>query len=488
MTGQDRFAVIDIGSNSIRLVVYGAPLRAPVILFNEKVMAGLGRGVSANGRLSDDAMAAALIALQRFALLCAEMGAGTPLTVATAAVRQASNGEAFLAQIRACGLDVRLLSGAEEAEAAGRGVIAGFDNADGIVGDLGGGSLELVRVSGGAIGKRASFPLGVLRIAALRAKSKAAFERQVFEQLKAEGWLGAGQGLPFYLVGGSWRALARIHMHLTHYPLPILHHYAMPPQAATRLVRAVSRIDRVTMKGLGIISSARQPALGDAAAMLSSLVHALQPDRLVVSATGLREGLLYDQLPPAVRAEDPLIVSARAEGARQGRFAEHGDVLSRWIAPLFVGESAEQARLRHVACLLGDIGWAANPDFRAERGLEMALHGNWLAMTSQGRALVGQALFAAFGGGSVRPEILAKLASGDDLDRARVWGLAIRLGQRLGGGVEGPLAHSRLTVSDGRLTLMLNPAIAALGGEAVERRLRQLANALGLAPSLKTAP
>ncbi len=486
MRQPDRIAVIDIGSNSVRLVVYGTPLRAPSILFNEKVMAGLGRGVSTDGNLSEEAMSAALIALRRFRLLCTEMDAGMPLTVATAAVRHAANGAEFLERIAACGLEPRLLSGVEEAEAAGFGVVAGFENVDGIVGDLGGGSLELARVRGGKVGKRASFPLGVLRIGALRGEGAVEFERQIRQQLQADGWLDAGQGLPFYLVGGSWRALARIHMYLTHYPLPILHHYTMPPQAATRLVRAVARIDRATLKSERIVAGARIPALADAAAMLTALVHILRPAQLVVSATGLREGVLFTQLPEDQRADDPLIVAARAEGMRQGRFTEHGDLLHRWIGPLFQEDTAELARLRHAACLLGDIGWAANPDFRAERGLESALHGNWLALPASGRALIGQALFAAFGGGTECPDPLATLATEESLKRARSWGLAIRLAQRLAGGVEGPLLKSQLSVSGDQLILRLEHDMAPLIGETVERRLKQLATALGLKPILKT--
>ena len=472
----DRFAVIDIGSNSIRLVVYGAPLRAPTILFNEKVMAALGRGVSVDGRLDARAMKATLAALRRFRALAAEMGVAEPLTVATAAVRQAENGEAFLAQIRETGLAVTLLSGEEEAEAAGLGVISGFENANGIVGDLGGGSLELARIKNGKVLARASFPIGVLRIAALRAQGKKGFERQIAQFLKQGAWSGAAQGLPFYLIGGSWRALARLHMHLTHHPLPILHHYTMPPQAATRLVRAVARMDSITLKA--IVSGARLGGLGDAAALLSVLVQLLQPEQLILSANGLREGLLFGTLTVAEQARDPLIEAARAEGGRQGRFAEHGDLLARWIAPLFETESAEQARLRHTACLLGDIGWAANPDFRAERGLEAALHGNWLGLTPNGRALIGQALFSAFGGGSERPTILAKLASEDQLNQARCWGLAIRLGHRLGGGVGHALEQSRLLLIGERPLLEVNSAIADLRGEAVDRRLKQLAAAM----------
>jgi exopolyphosphatase / guanosine-5'-triphosphate,3'-diphosphate pyrophosphatase len=485
MSDGDRFAVIDIGSNSIRLVVYGGPLRAPTILFNEKVMAGLGVGVQATGSLEKSATTAAMPTLARFQHIAMLMGVERPRTVATAAVRQAANGADFLDQIRHLNLDVELLSGRQEAEAAGQGVIAGIVDADGIVGDLGGGSLELARVRNGELHQLASFPLGVQRIAAIRAKGRKALETYLTKQMAEQKWGTVEKGLPFYLVGGSWRSLAKVHMYLTKYPLPIIHHYAMPPQAATRLVRAIGRIDRSVLKSQNIVAGARIPAMPDAAAMLSALVNTLHPRELIVSATGLREGLLFQGLSPAKRATDPLIIAARAEGARQGRFPEHGDLIDAWIAPLFDNESTDMRRLRHAACLLSDIGWAANPDYRAERGLEAALHGNWTGLTAHGRAIIGQALFASFGGGAP-PQILSQLAEPEALAKARLWGLALRLGQRLSGGIAAPLHKTALRVDNGRLVLSLGAGMADLGGEAVERRLKQLASALGLSWSIKT--
>lgn len=487
MSIADRFGVIDIGSNSIRLVVFGGPLRAPTVLFNEKVMAGLGLGVLQHGVLSATAMDGAMPTLARFQHIASLMGVDRPRTVATAAVRQASNGEVFLKQVRSLGLDVELLSGPQEARIAGLGVIASVVDADGIVGDLGGGSLELARVQDGHVHQLASFPLGVQRIAAIREKGRRSLERYLLTELEAQGWGALEARLPLYLVGGSWRSLAKVHMHLTRYPLPIIHHYTMPPQAATRLVRAISRIDRDFLKSERIVSSQRIPAMPDAAAMLSALVSTFHPSTLITSATGLREGLLFDGLAPARRALDPLILATRAEGARQGRFAEHGDVMDQWIAPLFDSEDDALRRLRHASALLSDIGWAANPDFRAERGLEAALHGNWMAITARERAIIGQALFATFGGGSQTPAILTQLASVDDLARARMWGLAMRLGQRLSGGVAEPLQATHLYRDGDKVRLVLRAGMTDLGGEAVERRLRQLASHMGLGWSIKVA-
>lgn len=479
-----RIAVIDIGSNSIRLVVFDEEIRTPGLLFNEKVMAGLGRGAGPGEPLDPEAMERAVGTLRRYRALAAEMGVTECMTVATAAVRDASNGRELLDRIAAIGLPVRLLSGSDEANLSGLGVLSAIPEADGLVGDLGGGSLELARISGGEVRQTASFPLGVLRVAELRARGKNALRSAVAKALKSVPWVRECAGLPLYLVGGSWRSLARLDMIRTGFALPIVHHYTMAPSRADRLVRLLARLAPERLAEFASISTSRIPNLADGAAILSLLVKQLSPSQLVISAYGLREGLLYERLDAAERALDPLIEAARQEGERQGRFAAHGDLLARWIAPAFAGEDAESARLRHAACLLADTGWRAHPEFRAERGLDMALHANCVGIDASGRARIAQALFTGFGGGTAIIETLLGLASRADLEQAARWGLAIRLGQRFSGGVETPLEGSRLEVDDAYVTLSLDKRDEALLGEAVGKRLRQLAESLGRMPEM----
>ena len=474
-----RQAIIDIGSNSIRLVVYGGPPRIPATLFNEKVMAGLGRSLDATGAIAPQAIDAAARALARFKRLADVMQVDRLRTVATAAVRDASNGGVLLDRAAALGLTVELLPGEQEAEAAALGVLSAIPDADGIVGDLGGGSLELTRIADGDVRDRASFPLGVLRLGALH-DGKGALARYVKDQLGRAPWIGKARDLPLYLVGGSWRALARLDMALSGYPLPIVHQYVMAPSAAPRLARTVAASARDQLRLVPSLSGSRIATLGEASALLAILVKELGTRSLVVSAYGLREGLLFGSLSPDVRRLDPLIAAAREEAEIHGRFPEHGDLLDRWIAPLFPGNS--DARLRLAACLLADAGWRANPEFRAELAFETGAHGNWVGIDARGRALLGQALYTAFGGGAtIMPELTA-LAGEPDLRRALRWGLAIRLGQRLSGGVADPLKRSRLAVEEGELRLTVGGEDEALLGDAVEKRFRQLATELGLDP------
>lgn len=485
-TDEPLTAIIDIGSNSIRLVVYRGHHRTPPILFNEKVMAGLGRGVAATGRISDEGLADAEQAIARFALLCEDMQVDQLRAVATAAVREAANSKEFLSRIRKrCGVEVEVISGEAEARYAALGVLAAMPGADGVVGDLGGGSLELIRIAGGRTHERVSLPIGSLKLDAIRKKGGArALSTFVRRALDKVSWASAGKGKPFYMVGGSWRALGQLHMFLTEHPLPVVHQYAMAPEMADRLVRAVTQMQPKTLKMVPNISTSRVPSLPGAAVLLRAVSKKLGSSRLISSAYGLREGLLFDTLPAEIRAQDPLLAAARAEGERQGRFPEHGDILMAWMNGLFAPEADGDARLRHAACLLSDVAWRAHPDFRAERAVDVALHGNWTAITTNERAMLAAALFACFGGNAQHPivELLHHLADAPALKRAWHWGLALRLGQRLSGGTAEALVGSLLYRERGTLVMTLAPHHAALYGDTVARRLRGLAQAMELTP------
>jgi exopolyphosphatase / guanosine-5'-triphosphate,3'-diphosphate pyrophosphatase len=475
-------AIVDIGSNSVRLVVYSGATRAPSVIFNEKVMAGLGRGLAEAGMLPEDAQDRALAALARFRMLLDDMEVARCRVVATAAVRDAANGASFLDRVRAVGFAPEVLSGEEEGWMAGQGVLSSIPDANGVVGDLGGGSLELVEVGRGEVGRSASLPLGVLRLEALLEGGEKRFTRKVAKAVEAVGFARAAEGRPFYLVGGSWRALARLDLMFAGHPLPITHQHSLAPSRPAQLEAALFGLDKAKARAIPSLSVSRVPTLPLANLLLKALAESLSPEQLVVSAYGIREGLLFAALDPTTRARDPLIEAAREAGTGLGRFAPHGDLLDRWLAPVF-GDAPRPSRLRLAACLLADIAWAAHPDFRAERGVDMALHGNWVGIDGPGRVMLAQALFANFGGGnSFAVSPVAALCTAEQLERSTLWGLAMRLGQRLSGGVAGGLERSRLTVEGDALRLAIARADEAMLGEAVERRLRTLASAMDLKP------
>lgn len=468
--------IIDIGSNSVRFVAYGGTARVPSSLFNEKVMAALGRGVAKDGRLDPAAMDKTLQALARFRQLGKEMGLKKLHTVATAAVRDATNGPAFLKQIAALGLKPKLLSGEEEAEMSGLGVISAIPRANGIVADLGGGSLELIGVARGAAGEGISLPLGVLRVGP--DPDVEAIADTIRAGLKNSRLRDAAAGNGLYLVGGSFRALALLDMKVLGHPLPIIHQYRIAEARLPELRAVLATREAAEIKAMADISTSRLPTLPAALAVLEAMVRVLQPRRVVVSAFGLREGLLYRDLASDIREEDPLLAAALEVGERLGRFGDHGAALDQWMAPIFTDDSADMQRLRLAACLLGDIAWNAHPDFRAERAVDMAIHGNWVGIDAHGRAMLGRALCSAFSGeGGFNSKLAALLRPGEE-ERANAWGKALRLAQRLSGGTEALLRKTSISIEGRRLVLSIPARQRELYTDPVARRLNSLAKAL----------
>ena len=468
--------IIDIGSNSVRFVAYGGAERVPSVLFNEKLMAALGRGVARDGKLSDAAIGRTLEALARFRQLAKEIKLKRLHTVATAAVRDASNGKAFLKQVAELGLKPRVISGDEEAELAGFGVISAIPDARGIVADLGGGSLELISVTRGMVGEGITLPLGVFRLGP--DPDGASIAKSIRAGVKGGRLKDAARGQGLYLVGGSFRALALLDMKIMGHPLPIIHHHRILPERLPKLRAALAEMDFDELKAHTQISSARIPSLPAVVTLLETMIGVLGPRNTYVSAFGLREGLLYRDLGPATKEEDPLLAAAVEVGEKLGRFGDHGAAIDIWLDPLFPDETKEMRRLRLATCLLGDIAWNAHPDFRAERAVDMALHGNWVGIDSHGRAVLGRALCSAFGGDGGFSADVAKLLKEAEVERVVAWGRALRLAQRLSGGTEALLRKTSIAILDGKIVLLIPQKYRQLYSEAVERRMVQLARSL----------
>lgn len=475
--------IIDIGSNSVRLVAYGGSERVPSALYNEKVMAGLGRTLGKNGELSQEAMDLALGTLARFRHVIKDMRIKRVRTVATAAVRDAPNGQAFLEEVRKLSLKPIILSGEEEAAMAARGVISAIPWAKGVVADLGGGSLELSGVARGEVGEGISLPLGVLRVG--EEPDAEAIAGMIRDGIEGTRLKSAAKGNKLYLVGGSFRALGQLEMELTDHPLPITHEHRLVQSQLGPLADYVEQSKTREIKEYDRVSNQRIPHLPAAIAILDALITILEPKKVVISAYGLREGLLYADLDERVRGQDPLMAAAFEIGHKLGRFGDHGALLDRWLAPLFPGEPARLSRLRRATCLLGDIAWNAHPEFRAERAIDLATHGNWVGIDARGRAIMGRALYVAFGGPPRDPDPYASLLKDGDAERAECWGRAIRLAQRFSAGTAKPLRKSRLLVDGKEVVLVLPERKASLYSPAVQKRHEQLGTAMGLEATVR---
>jgi exopolyphosphatase/guanosine-5'-triphosphate,3'-diphosphate pyrophosphatase len=481
-----RIGVIDLGSNSIRLVVYDRPGRAPLPVFNEKVLCGLGRGLERTGRLNPDGVRLALENMGRFARIAAGMGLDRLDVLATAAARDAADGPEFVARMEAItGLPVTVLDGSEEARLSALGVVSGIPDADGAMGDLGGGSLEVVPIDRGLPGpEQVTLPLGPLRLME-HADGRSALVRHVDRQLDELGWLGRTEGRAFYPVGGSWRALAKAHMERAAHPVHVIHHYAVDADEMREFAELISRQSRSSLERAPGVSRRRADTLPLAALVMERVIRRARPARVVFSAYGLREGYQFDRLSEAERRQDPLLVACQDHARRIGRF-EPSRALVNWTAPLFAGEDAAGERLRVAACMLSDLGWADHPDYRAEHAFLRALRMPYAGIDHPGRAFLALTVFCRYTGSSDDPLLKPALDIAGEAYRmrARVLGLALRLAHTMTGGVIPLLAQAPLRLVEDRLELTLTGEAADLAGDVVQRRLDALAAALDRRPAM----
>jgi exopolyphosphatase / guanosine-5'-triphosphate,3'-diphosphate pyrophosphatase len=475
--------IVDMGSNSIRLVVYDALTRTPVAIFNEKSVCALGQGLEASGRLNPYGKAAAMDVMSRFVRLARAMDLSVLDVLATAAVREAKDGPAFVKSLeKRCGVTVTVLTGEEEARLAAMGVLCSNPTADGVVADLGGGSLELVALDRGQFaGPTATFPLGVLRLWEASAGSRAAAEQMIDQRFQAVEWWRSAYGRPLHAVGGAWRALARLCIAQTGHPLHVLDNFTLDAGEALRLIDLISRQSRKSLEKIPGLPRKRLMHLPMAAVLLEKVIDYARPSRLVFSVYGMREGQFYKRLPPDVQWQDPLIASCTDLARTAGRFPEHGEEILEWMAPLFTHESAEQGRLRYAACLLGDVFWNEHPDYRAEQAFLRVFRLPFMGLGHQDRAALALAIYARYGGDGLLPAAQdARMLLPEEGQRwAHVTGLALRLGHALSGGVAGLLRASRLYGDGEALMLELPKGEPAFAPDLSDRRFDRLARAAG---------
>ena len=482
-------AIIDIGSNSVRLVVYERLGRSMTPLFNEKELCGLVRGVASGGRIDAEAIASTLTAIRRFVALTRQMEVASLNVIATAAARDASNGGEFIAAVETVtGTSVMLLSGAEEARLSALGIIAGFHQPNGVAGDLGGGSLEVVDVSGTKVGSGETFPLGGLRIEEASEKSLKKAEKIAAEALSGSKVLAKGAGRQFYAIGGTWRSLARLHMRQKGYPLHVMHHYAIAPGEASDFCRMLVRRDIDAVDSIEVVSRNRRSLLPYGAAVLDQVIRTMNPSAIVMSALGVREGLLYDMLSAKEKARDPLIVACEELAYLRSRSPRHVHELASWSDMAFraisLDETEEEARLRTAACLLADIHWRAHPEYRGEQSLNLIAHAAFIGIDHPGRAYLALANFYRHEGlidEQLSPRI-RELASTRLMERARALGATLRVAHLISGAMPDVVGRTRVEKRGKALALVLPSDLAPLGGARVLRRLGALAKISGLEP------
>ncbi len=482
--------VVDIGSNSVRLVVYDGLRRAPAPIFNEKILCGLGKGLAITGKLNESSVVRALSALRRFRALLRQMQVEDVFAVATAAAREASNGAEFISLAEeALDQRVQILSGKDEARYAALGVISSIPDADGIAGDLGGGSLELIDIKDGKLRDGITLPLGPLRLIDASGSNIKRAQDVIDDAFKKADILDRLKGRSFYAIGGTWRNLARLHMAHSGYPLHVLHHYVMSRQQAIGMADLVSGLSANALKDIRDISKSRTETMPYGALVLERLLENSKAKDVVCSVYGVREGLLFAKLPGKKMDSDPLLASCWDFARRYARSPQHELELCDWTDQLFnkqaIKETAADQRLRYAACLLADIGWRAHPDYRADRSLGMISQAAFVGVDHPGRVFLALTIFHRYEGESQQDE-LTRMLDEKAIERAHLLSSIFRLAYILSAAMPGLLPKIGLTLGSGKtLILTLPKKLRDLMGERVEKRLASLAFEMGRTPKVE---
>lgn len=486
MTGSRsrRVAVIDIGSNSVRLVIYSVWRASALPIFNEKVMAGLGRGLSLSGQLSQDGREAALAALQRYRAILDALEVGEVRAVATAAVRVASDGADFAREAAlAAGVPLTILSGRDEGRLSAEGVAAGIYRPTGLVGDIGGSSLELHPVGERILTPGESHMLGPLSLAEIDKAGARKIRQHVEDALDSSEAIRFGAE-KFYAVGGAWRALAKLKMARDDYPLRVLNAYRMSAKHVSELTEHVlaARGSKSAGQEISRVAGRRASQLHLTAAVLDTIVKLAGVQEVIISSGGLREGVVRDMINGEEGA--PLIDGVIAFAKLNDAQVAFGQALCDFVEPVFEGSKPlfgspqEDRRIRLAACLLADSASRFHPDNRDDMAYEQALRGPYSGLDHSQRAFIAEAIGNRYARAFRVPAQVRPLSSKSAAACARRLGLSMRLGAVFSARSAPLLQRARLSVTGQKLRFQLPRADEPLVSETVRRRLSQLADDL----------
>lgn len=485
----ERVGVIDIGSNSVRMVVFDGAARSPAYFFNEKILCGLGRDLAESGHLHPEGRARALSALKRFDLLAREMSLTSLTIVATAAVREASDGQDFANEVaKLTGMQMQIIPGDEEARLSAQGVLLGCPGAHGLVCDIGGSSMELAEIGNNRVGRRVTSPLGPFRLQQVKGGKKG-LRNHISQTLKELRDQVGADHRALYLVGGSWRALARLDMERRGYPLKVLHEYEMTPKSIRKTIDWIQDQGLKKLRDQTGISPQRIALVPLAAVVLRQLLQVFRPKEIYISSYGIREGVLFDQMPDELRSRDPLIEASRHLEIAGARAPGFGWQLYAFLYPLFRNAHADRKRLIRAACLLHDINWRAHPDYRSESCFNTATRANLGGLDHKGRVFLGLALMNRYktSGAASRLTPVLQLLSDDEIKQAIVLGRAMRFGAMFSAQSPAAAAELRYFPKKKLLELILQPQAKALFGEIAEQRFQSLAKTLGVETKMRVA-
>lgn len=481
LKGRKPIAVIDIGSNSVRLVIYEGLVRSPTVLFNEKILCGLGKGVAKTGCLEQSSVDMALRTLRRFYAICEQLDVEEINTLATAAAREATNGPSFIEDSEnILKSKISVLTGKEEATYSAYGIISTFYKPDGVAGDLGGGSLELVDISKQHVGNGITLPLGGLRLQDMSDNNIVDAAKIARKLLRKAEVLSSNKGRNFYAVGGTWRNLAKLHMAVKRYPLPVMHEYEVDGHELEGFLHRIAKDEIDQIKSISAISKNRRQLLSYGAAVLIELIHCLTPKKVIFSGAGVREGYLFSKLSPKLRKEDPLLAACGEMATLRARSPKQAYELIKFTENAFnvleINETEDQKRYREAACLLADIGWRVHPDYRGDQSANQVAFGPYPGISHAGRVYVALTVFYRNEGllaDDQSPEII-KLADADTIKRAKILGGIMRIANLFSASTAGILPQLVWQKKKKNIVLAIPQIHADLVAERPIGRLQQL--------------
>lgn len=475
--------VIDIGSNSVRLVIFDGMRRVPTSIYNEKILCGLAYGMDKTSFLNAEGKVRAEKAIARFIKLSDVMGIKNLIAFGTSAVRDAEDGREFVKKIeKEYGTKISILSGEKEAQYAALGIISSFSNPCGVVGDLGGGSLELVSVNEQTHGDGMSFPLGPLRINLNDSSAKELYANYIIKYLKQYPLAKNLSGKTFYTVGGAFRNIAKVHMKRVKYPLKIIHNYSVKPSELMETLDIITKMPRSSLSKVPGITTKRSKLLPFAAILLKEIIKQGKPSNIIFSSSGVREGYLFSKLQNEEKQQDLIISGAVDMINRVNRGSEYGYELAEFIYPIFKKLSEHDKKIILTASILSEISCYEHTEYKAELAYKRMLDSSILGVSHKDRVFIAKCLYFRYSS-SPDKELLTKmerLIGHEQIQRARIVGNIMRLARSLSGSHPGVLKHCALKINKGKLVIDINEKNKVLLGEVIDKRLEQLADAMGL--------
>ncbi len=477
----DCIGVLDIGSNSVRLVVYEHFGRTLTPLFNEKANCALGRGVAKSGRIAPENASRALKAIARFGLVVKLMKVENVHVIATSAVREAVNGKKFMAGVELL-METKghILSGEEEAHYAARGIVFGMPDFSGVVGDLGGGSLELSMVGSKKDFSGETYPLGAIRLETDSGGALSMAMKIAKKHLEKSPVLDAKGHETFCAIGGTWRAFASLMQVRSQYPLHMVQNYRVRAGDALELCHEI--VDNAgNVTGIEAVSRGRRYLLAYGAVVMASVLERGNFKHIVFSSHGVREGYLFERLEEKEARRDPLIVASEEICHLRARSVAHANELveftRRFIEKTGEKESFAQRRLRHAACLLSDIGWRGHRDYRGEQSVDLVAYSALIGVDHPGRAFMAEILAVRYMGLNHKSssQKLFELMGAKAQYRARTIGALVRLAYVLSGAMPQILPKVDFEITQKKLVLMIPGEYSFLDSLRLQSRLAQLA-------------